>query len=240
MGAAAIRSKGTVFKLAPDGTLTTLHSFDYYSGDGYAPYSGVTLDTKGNLYGTTPAGGAYGNGVLYEITAAGAYSILYNFTGGADGWTPQAPPVYKGGSLYGTTQSGGAGCTWGCGVIYKYTMAKAKKPGKETVLYTFSGVPDGEAPMYGALVFDKLGNIYGTTEGGGLNQQNGAAGDGTVYKLAANGTMTILYSFDDLPDGSSPQGKVTLDTKGNVYTTAAYGGNYGGEYGGGTVIKITP
>ena len=239
MGAAAIRSKGTVFKLAPDGTLTTLHSFDYYSGDGYAPYSGVTLDTKGNLYGTTPTGGTYGNGVLYEITAAGAYSILYNFTGGADGWTPQSPPVYKGGSLYGTTQSGGAGCTWGCGVIYKYTLAKGKKAGKETVLYTFSGVPDGQYPLYGALVFDKSGNLYGTTQNGGENP-GGATNVGTVYKLAANGTMTILYSFDDVPDGSAPFGGVALDPKGNVYTTAGYGGNTAGEYGGGTVIKITP
>lgn len=63
---------------------------------------------------------------------------------------------------------------------------------------------------------------------------------GTVYKLAANGTMTILYSFDDVPDGSAPFGGVALDPKGNVYTTAGYGGNTAGEYGGGTVIKITP
>ncbi len=231
-------SNGTVFKLTPGGTLTTLHSFDYYTGDGYNPDSGVALDTKGNIYGTTSIGGAYGNGVLYEITAAGAYSILYNFTGGADGWAPQAPPVYKGGSLYGTTQAGGAGCTWGCGVIFKYTLAKGKKPGKETVLYTFSGVPDGQSPLYGALVFDKSGNLYGTTQNGGDN--HGATNVGTVYKLAPNGTMTILYSFDDVPDGSAPQGNVALDTKGNVYTTAAYGGNNGGEYGGGTVVKITP
>ena len=77
--------------------------------------------------------------------------------------------MYKGGSLYGTTQSGGAGCTWGCGVIYKYTLAKGKKAGKETVLYTFSGVPDGQYPLYGALVFDKSGNLYGTTQNGGEN-----------------------------------------------------------------------
>jgi uncharacterized repeat protein (TIGR03803 family) len=223
---------GAVFKLA-GGTLTTLHSFNQAGGDGYNPDSGVALDTKGNVYGTAPGGGAYGLGVLYEITAAGQYSILYNFTGGADGGTPRSALVYKAGKLYGTAQSGGAGCTWGCGVIFEYTLAKGKKAGKETVLHTFNGT-DGLYPMYGALVFDKLGNIYGTTSDGGPTNL------GNVYKLAPDGTLTTLYNFDDRPDGSTPYGGVALDTKGNVYTTGAYGGNYGGEYGGGTVIKITP
>jgi len=223
---------GIVFKLA-GGILTTLHSFYQAGGDGYNPESGVVLDTKGNIYGTAPGGGAYGYGVLFEITAAGQYSILYNFTGGADGGTPRSALVYKAGKLYGTAQSGGAGCTWGCGVIFEYTLAKGKKAGQETVLHTFNGT-DGLYPMYGALVFDKLGNIYGTTSDGGPTNL------GNVYKLAPDGTLTTLYNFDDVPDGSTPFGGVALDTKGNVYTTGAYGGNTGGEYGGGTVIKITP
>ncbi len=223
---------GVVFKLA-GGILTTLHSFHQASGDGYTPDAGVVLDTKGNIYGTAPGGGAYGDGVLYEITASGAYSILYNFTGGADGWTPRSPLVFKGGSLYGTTQDGGAGCTWGCGVIFKYTLATGKKAGKETVLHTFNGT-DGLYPLYGALVFDKLGNLYGTTLNGGPSNL------GTVYKLAPDGTFTTLYNFDQQPDGMSPFGSVAVDATGNVYTTGAYGGNYGGEYGGGTVIKLTP
>ena len=223
---------GAVFKLAGS-TLTTLHSFYQAGGDGYNPYSGVALDTKGNVYGSAPGGGAYGYGVLYEITAAGQYSILYNFTGGADGGTPRNALVYKSGKLYGTAQSGGAGCTWGCGVIFEYTLAKGKKAGYETVLHTFNGT-DGLYPLYGALVFDKLGNIYGTTSDGGPTNQ------GNVYKLAPDGTLTTLYNFDGQPDGSTPFGGVALDTKGNVYTTAAYGGNNGGEYGAGTVIKVTP
>ena len=223
---------GAVFKLAGS-TLTTLHSFYQAGGDGYNPYSGVALDTKGNVYGSAPGGGAYGYGVLYEITAAGQYSILYNFTGGADGGTPRNALVYKSGKLYGTAQSGGAGCTWGCGVIFEYTLAKGKKAGYETVLHTFNGT-DGLYPLYGALVFDKLGNIYGTTSDGGPEYL------GNVYKLAPEGTLTTLYNFDGQPDGSTPFGGVALDTKGNVYTTAAYGGNTGGEYGAGTVIKVTP
>jgi uncharacterized repeat protein (TIGR03803 family) len=224
---------GTVFKMAPNGVLTTLYSFHSAVGDGYNPNVGVVLDTKGNLYGSTPIGGAYGDGTLYEITAAGAYSTLYNFTGGADGWTPRSPLVYKAGNLYGTTQAGGAGCTWGCGVIFKYTLATAKKPGKETVLYTFAGVPDGQSPMYGALVFDKAGNLYGTTAGGGSFP--GGTNLGTVYKLAPNGTETILWNFE-LTDGYQPEGSVAIDTKGNIYTTASFGG----QYTFGTLIKLTP
>ena len=223
---------GAVFKLA-GGTLTTLHSFNQAGGDGYNPDSGVVLDTKGNLYGAAPGGGAYGYGVLYEITASGEYSILYNFTGGTDGSTPRSALVYKGGKLYGTAQAGGAGCTWGCGVIFEYTLATGKKAGKETVLHTFNGT-DGLYPLYGALVFDKLGNIYGTTSDGGPTNL------GNVYELAPDGAITTLYNFDQQPDGYAPFGGVALDNKGNVYTTGAYGGNYSGEYGGGTVIKVTP
>jgi uncharacterized repeat protein (TIGR03803 family) len=221
---------GTVFKLAPDGTLTTLYSFNSGAGDANSPNSGVALDTKGNLYGTTPIGGASNAGALYEVTAAGVYSILYSFTGGTDGSTPRGPVVYKGGSLYGTTQLGGAN---GLGTVFKFTPKKGKKAAVETVLHSFAGGADGWDPFYGALVFDKLGNLYGTTAAGG--QFPGGSNLGTVYKLAKNGTETILFAFD-LTDGYEPYGNVALDTKGNIYTTAAYGGN--SNYG--TVIKITP
>jgi len=224
---------GNVFKFA-GGILTTLYNFSGLA-DGGTPVCGVTLDTKGNIYGVAAAGGAYGYGVLYEITAAGAYSVLYNFTGGADGSRPYSPLVLKSGKFYGTTQTGGAN---GLGVVYEFAPAKGKKASKETVLHAFAGVPDGASPMYGALVFDKLGNLYGTTLNGGDN--NGATNLGTVYKLAPDGTVTILYNFDDQPDGYAPMGGVVFDTKGNIYTTAAFGGNNGGEYGAGTVIKVTP
>ncbi len=117
---------GVVFKLSPGGVLTTLHSFYQAGGDGYNPDAGVALDTKGNVYGTAPGGGAYGYGVLYEITASGQYSILYNFTGGTDGGTPRNALVYKGGKLYGTAQSGGAGCTWGCGADLRVHLGEGQ------------------------------------------------------------------------------------------------------------------
>jgi uncharacterized repeat protein (TIGR03803 family) len=223
---------GNVFKFGSGG-LTTLYNFTGFS-DGGTPPCGVTLDTKGNIYGVAAAGGAYGYGVLFEITAAGAYSVLYNFTGGADGSRPYSPPVFKSGKLYGSTLAGGSSsCNEGCGVIYEYTLAKGKKAGEETVLHSFNGT-DGLYPMYGALVFDKEGNLYGTTLNGGPTNL------GNVYELAPDGTLTTLYNFDQQPDGYAPMGGVVFDPKGNLYTTAAYGGNNGGEYGAGTVIKVTP
>jgi len=222
---------GVVFKLGPGGAYTTLHSFSSTNGDGYNPVTGVTIDAKGNIYGVAAAGGAYGYGVLFEITAAGTYSVLYNFQGGNDGIMPYSPPVLKGGSLYGTTEAGGA---HNCGAIYKFTPAKGKKTAKETILHSFANQPEGVEPWTGALVFDKQGNIYGTTLGGGTYAS------GMVYKLSPDGTLTVLYSFDQTPDGSSPFAGVVLDTAGNLYTTAAFGGNLQGEYGAGTVIKITP
>lgn len=222
---------GVVFKLAPGGAYTTLHSFSSTNGDGYNPICGVTLDAKGNIYGVAPAGGAYGNGVLFEITAAGSYSVLHDFAGGADGVMPYNPPVLYKGSLYGTTETGG---DHHYGTIYKFTPAKGKKAAKETILHSFAGQPEGDEPWAGPLVFDKQGNLYGTTLGGGTYD------GGTVYKLAPDGTMTVLFSFDQQPSGTSPFGGVVLDSAGNLYTTGAFGGNVPGEYGAGTVIKITP
>ena len=150
-----------MFKLAPDGTETVLHNFNC-SNDGCVPWPG-TLDKKGYLDGTTQVGGAYTYGTLYEITAAGNYSILYNFMGGNDGLYPGNPPVLdKKGNLYGTTENGGSG---GYGTVYEFNP----KTGQRTILHNFyGGVSDGASPLDGALVFDKEGNIYGTTMGGGI------------------------------------------------------------------------
>ena len=219
---------GTVFMLTPGGVETVLHNFNCGTGDGCVPWAGVTLDTKGNLYGTTQVGGTYGWGTLYEITAAGNYSTLYNFTGGDDGGYPYSPLVFKGSKLYGTTENGGSG---GYGTVYEFTPAKGKKASQETVLHNFyGGVSDGASPYDGALVFDKEGNIYGTTAGGGV------VGGGTMYKLAPDRTFTILHSFTNQPDGDGPLGNVVFDKQGNLYTTT----EEGGATTNGAVIKVTP
>jgi uncharacterized repeat protein (TIGR03803 family) len=215
---------GTVFKMDTAGNETILHNFNCSNGDGCVPQSGVTLDKKGNLYGTTQVGGAYTYGTLYEITAAGTYKILYNFMGGADGFYPLNPPVLdKKGNLYGTTENGGSG---GYGTVYEFNP----KTGQKTILHNFV-YQDGQSPWAGALVFDKAGNLYGTTAAGGT-----VNGSGTIYKLAPDGTLTTLYSFSNQPDGDNPLGSVVLDKLGNLYTTTAAGG----ATTNGAVIKLTP
>jgi uncharacterized repeat protein (TIGR03803 family) len=142
------------------------------------------------------------------------------------------------GVLYGTTQTGGSGCSgYGCGTVFSLrpapTVCKtALCPWTETVLYRFTGDPDGANPGNGDLIFDRPGNIYGTTEEGG------AYGDGAVFKLASSGgvwTATVLHSFDGA-DGTSPWGGLIFDKDGNLYGTTTSGGSYGG----GTIFELTP
>jgi uncharacterized repeat protein (TIGR03803 family) len=130
----------------------------------------------------------------------------------------------KKGNLYGTTENGGSG---GYGTVYEFNP----KTGQKTILHNcYGGVSDGASPLDGALVFDKEGNIYGTTMGGGI------VGGGTIYKLAPDGTFTILHSFTNQPDGDDPMGGVVFDKQGNLYTTT----EEGGATTNGTVIKLTP
>jgi uncharacterized repeat protein (TIGR03803 family) len=226
---------GIVFKLTPPSegqtnwTETILHQFNLNNEYGFGPQSGVTLDKKGNLYGTTASGGTYGYGVLYEITAAGNYSVLYNFTGQDDGAMPYSPPVLdKKGNLYGTTEQQEPGFS-GYGTVYKFDP----KTSQMTILHTFSGYPDDSGrPWAGALVFDKEGNLYGTTSSGGYSDCGGV---GTIYELAPDGTETILYNFN-CTDGQVPLGSVVFDRSGNLYTTTSAGG----AGTGGAVIKLTP
>src|SRR6266508_4230942 len=106
---------GTVYKLAPDGTLTILHSFNY--SDGYYPYAGVIQDSTGNLYGTTQYGGASGYGNVYKLAPDGTLTILHSFNYNSDGYYPYAGVIQDStGNLYGTTQGGGPS---GRGTVYK-------------------------------------------------------------------------------------------------------------------------
>jgi len=172
----ASNSCGTVFKITPNGTLTTLYKFcsQPNCSDGFSPFAGLTLATDGDLYGTTPGGGANGGGTAFRITPAGKRTTIYDFCSGRncpDGGGPFAGLVQAtDGNLYGTNYGG----IYGAGTVFKLTPA-----GKLTTLYSFCAqlnCPDGQYPT-APLIQGADGNLYGTTVGGGTG------GNGTVFKI---------------------------------------------------------
>ena len=222
---------GVVFKLAPDGTETVLHTFGA-TGDGQNPYAALILSGS-NLYGTTPYGGAYGEGTVFKVTTGGSEKVIYSFcalAGCADGAQPGAADrlLMLNGALYGTTLTGGS---YSSGTVFKMTTK-----GVETVLYSFQGYPDGDLPEAG-LIADKSGNLYGTTSGGGA----GTAGTGgTVFELAPNGTETLLAVFCQLnncTDGEVPYAGLVMDRSGSLYGTTT---EFGPSGEGGTAFKVAP
>ena len=201
-----------------------LHNFAEGFPTGANPYSGVIRDSAGNLYGTTYAGGAANAGVVYKVNTAGHQTVLYSFTGGADGGQTRAGVIRdSAGNLYGTTYGGGAS---GYGVVYKVDAA-----GHETVLYTFTGGADGMW-LYAGVIRDSAGNLYGTTYGGG------AANAGVVFKLDTAGNETVLYNFTGGIDGAGPQAGVIRDSAGNLYGTAGGGIVSACQRGCGVVYKL--
>jgi len=219
---------GTVFQLSTSGTETPLFAFDCFA-TGKNPYGGVIVDSKGNLYGTTVAGGdggicaGDGCGVVYELSNSGGTwteTVLYNFTGGDDGFGPGGALVMDAsGNLYGTTPDGGSG---GVGVVYELSL----KGGQwiQTVLHAFTGGDDGAVGSLGPLLLDHNGNLDGVTELGGKFAA------GTVFQLfMARGqwSFSTLYSFKGQPDAAFPYGGVIEDSKGNLYGTTYFGGASG-------------
>jgi uncharacterized repeat protein (TIGR03803 family) len=218
---------GTVFEIAANGTETVLYAFTGTS-DGAYPFAGLIEDSSGNLYGTTEGGGlqdcgAGYCGTVFELAPDGTESVLYAFSGSAgDGSHPYGNLIEDGaGDFYGTTAYGGSA---NAGTVFELAP-----DGTETVLYSFSGMTDGSNPMSG-LIEDGSGNLYGTTFYGGTSK------DGVVYKLAPDGTETVLYAFPGLNDGARPYGGVIADSTGNLYGTTEYGA--WNSYG--LVFKLTP
>jgi len=163
-----INNAGLLYKLDTAGLVTVLYRFTG-GPDWGGPTAGVILDSAANLYGTTSTGGtAGGGGVVYKLDTKGHESVLYSFTGGADGGYPNAVIRDSAGNFYGTTYYGG---TAGAGVVYKLDTT-----GKETVLYSFTGGVDGGSP-YAGVIGDSVGNLYGTTYGGGTKS------GGVVFKI---------------------------------------------------------
>jgi uncharacterized repeat protein (TIGR03803 family) len=164
---AGAHDAGVVFELKSNGNYKPLHSFTG-GADGRTPYGGVVRDSAGNLYGTTTYGGAHPScGVVFKLDATGTYTVLHNFTCGADGGNPFAVLVRdSAGNLYGTANYNGK---FGSGVVFKLDTA-----GAYTVLHSFDGT-DGSHPE--ALVRDLAGNLYGTTVSGGAYDK------GVVFKI---------------------------------------------------------
>ena len=216
--------RGTVFKVDSTGAETVLYSFQGNS-DGAFPTGGLLRDSAGNLYGTTQAGGASGNGTVFKLDPSGRKIVLHNFAGApSDGAVPVGNLVRdSAGTLYGSTENGGSSAcaltSQGCGVVYKLDTT-----GQETVIYSFSGGLDGGIPR-GGLLRDASGNLYGTTSAGGTPVKG--TGFGIVFKIDSSGAETVLHSFGAGSDGMVPSTGVLLDGKGNLYGTALSGGTGG-------------
>jgi uncharacterized repeat protein (TIGR03803 family) len=222
---------GTVFKITPGGTLTTLHSFD--GTDGALVDAGLIQATNGDFYGTTAIGGVNDAGTVFAITPSGTLTTLHSF-GGTDGANPVAGLIQAtNGNFYGTTEAGGDDVN-NAGTVFEITPG-----GTETVLYSFcsqANCADGIGPK-GALVQGADGSLYGTTYSGGATCTGGC---GTVFTITLSGTLTTLHAFD-LTDGLNPAAALVQGSDGNFYGTTEYGGTDSDcEYGCGTAFKITP
>jgi uncharacterized repeat protein (TIGR03803 family) len=276
---------GTIFRLTPKGVETVLYSF-VGGADGANPEARLAMDKFGNLYGTTTAGGASGEGTVFEISKAGQHNVLYSFGGGSDGTDPVAGVTLDAkGNLYGTTASGGS---YGYGAVFE--LKRLQSGWAERILYNFQMQDDGGIP-YAGLVFDPAGNLYGgTTDGGGgvgggggtifkLSPSSGGSWTfsvlyglsgwnisgpfrdlffeaasgviygtthcdgtyeaGTVYQLAPSGntwTYTLLYTFTGGTDGLYVFSNLVIDKSGNLYGTV----NTGGASGYGDIFKVVP
>ena len=245
---------GMVFKLVQTGGAWIMHplySFPsiYLQGgnDGAEPTAGVTIGPDGNLYGTNTLGSGHSNyGTVFKLSPPASVckstmcpwteTILYRFTGGSDGGVPSGPVIFdSAGNLYGNTSYGGVTCGPGysCGVVFKLTRSGSSWT--ESVLHAFFGSPDGARPA-GVLVFDRAGNLYGTTGGGG--SRCAPDGCGTIFQLTPSGggwTENVIHNFDYFDDGASPQGGVIFDNAGNLFGVTAFA-----PTGDGTVFELTP
>jgi len=211
-------------------TLTVLHSFTG-NGDGIQPMAPLIMDEAGNLYGTTYYGGINGRGVVFKVHTSGRETVLYSFPAyPGDGANPTAGVIVdKAGNLYGTTVFGGENDVDFGGEPETGTVFKLDPSGNETLLGFVGGEPeDGENPSAG-LIMDKAGNLYGTTPLGGDSEPPGI---GTVFKIDTSGNLTLLSFTGSV--GGHPVAGLIMDEEGNLYGSAATGG----DFGDGTVFKI--
>lgn len=216
--------------------LSIISAFDD-EAEGIYPSVGA-IDGDGNLYGTTFQGGGLGTcsnggcGTLFKLSPDGTRTLLHTFSG-PDGYEPTGTVRDAAGNIYGATVGGGR---HGYGAVFKYTPG-----GRFSLIYSFpapdnhNDAPKGIWPTSG-LTLGMDGNLYGTASHGGINNQCGTGGCGTVFRITPHGKFTRLYAFRGAGDGCSSEGGVAVDAAGNVYgTTQGCGyGNYG------TVYRIDP
>jgi uncharacterized repeat protein (TIGR03803 family) len=236
---------GFVFELKPSSggswTEEILYAFPPTGVHGNSPYPGVIFDNSGNLYGTTFYGGAYGGstygpgGTVFELIRqpGGGWTekLLHSFGNGTDGYFPYGGLILdSAGNLYGTTTQGGS---FSKGTVFELSR-QSNGQWKEKILYNFgSQAHDGQSP-YTSLVFDSVGNLYGTTTAGGLDA------NGTAFELkpqAGGGRWkeTVLLNFEG-SNGSSPESALLFDSFGSLYGSTFSGG----LYEGGSVYELVP
>jgi len=248
---------GVVFKLSPklggSWTESVLYNFCSLANclDGGASRAGLIFDADGSLYGTTFEGGTNGWGVVFKLkhNKDGGWSetVLHRFTQDDGQWPAGALVLDRQGNLYGTTVNGGSGgCQFGCGVVFEL-IPSVNGDWKEKVLHRFTAGSDGSLP-FSSLIFDKAGNLYGTTTAGGNSGCNGS-GCGVAFRLAPNSDgswkETILHRFTGGKDGAVPYAGLILDKTGNLYGSAMGGGDtscHRRDYipGCGVVFRLTP
>jgi uncharacterized repeat protein (TIGR03803 family) len=233
-------SAGTVFSVTPSGREKVLFTFTFAkANNGSVPSAGL-LNVGGRLYGTTIYGGARGEyygcagcGTVFRITPRGKERVLFSFGNGPEGANPGAALIDAGGTLYGTTESGGSyksKCNHygNCGTVFSVTPS-----GQEKVLYSFGNGAYGADPR--AALIDVGGTLYGTTPTGGAHSKS-ENGCGTVFSITPRGTLRVLHDFcSSSDDGNSPQASL-IDVNGTLYGTTASGG----AHGNGTVFALTP
>ncbi|HEY2444645.1 MAG TPA: choice-of-anchor tandem repeat GloVer-containing protein [Rhizomicrobium sp.] len=228
-------NSGAVFELAPGGNESVLYSFP--NGSGGSEPTALVMDKAGNLWGTTIAGGISGGVIFKILTSKDKEKLIHTFEGSPDdGCAPEgAMVVDNSGDFFGTT--------FGCGKHGFGTVFELMPNGTESPLYSFRGGRDGLYPVAG-LIIDSQGNLYGTTQYGGVIGpcSDGFGGCGTIFRLAPDGTKTELYKFKGPPgDGYRPAGNVIMDASGNLYGTTSWGGRAGcfADEGCGLVFELS-
>ncbi|HEX3367978.1 MAG TPA: choice-of-anchor tandem repeat GloVer-containing protein [Candidatus Cybelea sp.] len=211
---------------------SVMHDFGTGS-DGFGPGGPIAFDSAGHAYGTTPDGGSYSQGIVYELSLSGRVwheKILHAFTGGADGGVGSLGPLLldKGGNVYGVTEEGGA---HEAGTVFELSR-RSKKSWKLTTLYAFKGTPDAASP-YGGLISDASGDLFGTTYYGGAYQY------GTVFELVRKPknkyVERVLYSFKGGNDGSSSTSTLLFGASNDLLGTTSAGG---GTCDCGTIFEV--